>query len=268
MGTITKALEMLDFFSRSTPELGLKDFVRLTGRDKATVHRHLVELLENGFLEQHPESRAYSLGPTILRLTAVREATKPVRTVVVPLVESMANQVGELVHFSLLHGTTLSPVCHHDPARFGTQVHFDEAEILPMHATSSGLALLAFGPESLRDAVLSGPLPKHATGTETDPDRIRDMLDDIRQTGFGVSEQAFDNEVNSQAVPIFGPNATVVGALGIALPHARLTDQKRNETRAALALGVQQVTHAIGGVIPDDLRPLWRAQLDTQETAQ
>ena len=73
MGTITKALELLNLFSRTKPEIGLMEFARLSGRDKATVHRHLTELEENGFVEQHPQTRAYRLGPAILRLTAVRE---------------------------------------------------------------------------------------------------------------------------------------------------------------------------------------------------
>ena len=54
MGTITKALTLLNLFSANRTEMGLAEIVRLSGRDKATVHRHLVELQENGFLEQHP----------------------------------------------------------------------------------------------------------------------------------------------------------------------------------------------------------------------
>ena len=168
MGTITKALEMLNYFSRSAPELGLSEFVRLSGRDKATVHRHLVELAENGFLEQHPDSRAYRLGPAILRLATVRETTAPTRAVVLPLIAALADEVGELVHFSLIQGELLSPVSHVEPGRHGTQVHFDPSEMLPLHATASGLAVLAFGPRGLRDRVLAGPLAAHASATVTD----------------------------------------------------------------------------------------------------
>ena len=102
MGTITKALELLNFFSRSRPEIGLGEFVRLSGRDKATVHRHLVELEANGFLDQHPDTRAYRLGPALLRLSGVREITHPVRSVLRPIVTQMADDLGELVHVSLI----------------------------------------------------------------------------------------------------------------------------------------------------------------------
>ena len=41
MGTIAKALQLLTHFSSDLPEIGLSQFVQLTGDDKATLHRRL-----------------------------------------------------------------------------------------------------------------------------------------------------------------------------------------------------------------------------------
>lgn len=259
MGTITKAIELLSFFSRSRPALGLGEFVRLSQRDKATVHRHLVELAENGFLEQDPETRAYRLGPAILRLTAVREATMPMRSIVAPVIADLANEVGELVHFSLLQGEQLSPVLHTDPRRHGTQVHFDEAEVLPLHATSSGLAVLAFAVPKLREAVLAGALAPFASKTITDPAALKQALAAVRASGFGVNDQGFDDEVASVAAPVFGPNGGVIGALGIAVPITRMTEAKRTEITRLLPGGVARITAATGGTLPPALVEAWQA---------
>lgn len=259
MGTITKALELLNLFSSATPALGLGEFVRLTGRDKATVHRHLVELTENGFLEQHPATRAYRLGPAILRLTAVREATTPMRSVAAPIVEALANDLGELVHFSLLQGARLSPVYHFDPRLHGTQVHFDDAEVLPLHATSSGLAVLAFGPGSLRESVLTGPLPAHASGTITDGPQLRAALDAVRACGFGINEKGFDDEVSSVAAPVTGPEGNVIGALAVAVPVPRMTGTTRSEILRRLPAGVSRITGALGGTVPATILNAWNS---------
>ena len=37
MGTIAKALQLLSYFSSNAPEIGLSQFVQLTGEDKATL---------------------------------------------------------------------------------------------------------------------------------------------------------------------------------------------------------------------------------------
>ena len=54
MGTISKALGLLDHFTPEKSEIGLSEFQRLSGYSKATTYRHLVALHEAGFLEQDP----------------------------------------------------------------------------------------------------------------------------------------------------------------------------------------------------------------------
>ena len=259
MGTITKALDLLNFFAKQKPEIGLTEFVRLVNRDKATVHRHLTELMENGFLEQNPVTRAYRLGPAILRLSGVREATHPLRSVLRPIVEDIARQVGELTHVSLLQGDVLSPALHFDPMIHGTQVAFDESEILPLHATSSGLAVLAFADEDVTRSVLKRPLTKYADGTITTAEELRSVLDEVRRTGTASQDRTFDSEVCSQGAPLFGVGGKVVGAVSIALPAVRDTDEKRAEIREALRDGMVRITQQLGGDLPPEHAEKWQS---------
>lgn len=259
MGTISKALALLNHFSRSRPEIGLGEFVRLSGRDKATVHRHLGELLANGFLEQHPVTRAYRLGPAVLRLSGVREATHPVRAAIRPIVIDMATDLGELVHVSLTQGEALSPVFHFDPAVYGTQVHFDEAEMLPLHATSSGLAVLAFSDASELQGLLARELATYTDQTITDPQALRDALASVRRSGISALSGAFDNEVSSQGAPVFDVDAVVVGAVSVAIPSVRVDQEKQRQCEVALREGVYRITEAIGGRVPDRYTHLWQS---------
>ncbi|MWD29406.1 helix-turn-helix domain-containing protein [Aquicoccus sp. SCR17] len=257
MGTITKALELLDFFSKSRAEIGLGEFVRLAGRDKATVHRHLVELMENGWLEQDPTTRAYRLGPAILRLSAVRETTYPTRALIRPVVRRLSEEVGELVHASLLQGDQLSPIFFADPRRHGVQVHFSLAELLPLHATSSGLAVLAYAAPEQRERILNGMLTPFTETTVTDPEELRRLVDRTRETGIAGSAQTFDPEVSSQAVAIYGGGDHPVGALSVSVPSVRATPEKVGAIRAPLVEAARDITRSLGGVYPPD-HPLSR----------
>lgn len=257
MGTITKALELLNLFSVERPEIGLGDAQRLSGRDKATVHRHLTELLENGFLEQNQTSRAYRLGPAILRLAAVRERSFPLRSALQPVVDELAWEVGELVHVSALQGRALSPVCHRDPDIHGTRVHFDEAELLPLNATSSGLAALAFGPPELMAQAAAAPLTRHAAGSLTDPAALAAAAAAARARGISALDRGFDDEVASMAAPVFGGDGRLMGAVSIATPRHRMTDARRPEFERALRRGVRRISRALGGAIPAELNQLW-----------
>lgn len=254
MGTISKALNLLGFFSEDRPEIGLTEFRKLSGQDKATVHRHLTELAESGFLEKNPISRAYRLGPAILRLAALREMLFPTRQALAPLVDQMAEHLGELVHVSLLDGDAMSPLYHHDAKIRGTRVHLDPAERLPLHATSSGLCLLAFGPSDLLDQTLARPLERWTEQTLTDPAALRTQTAATRASGIAHMDQSFEADVCSYAAPFFGIDQIATGALAVAIPVSRHTPEMQDAIKATLRAGAITLTEELGGIVPQALK--------------
>jgi IclR family acetate operon transcriptional repressor len=257
MGTISKALKLLNEFSSSRPEIGLSEFKQISNQDKATVYRHLSELEANGFVEQNPYTKNYRLGPAVLRLAAVRERTFPARAAVSTWVDALSRQLGELVHVSLYQGDSMSPLYHADIQIHGTRVYFDEAELLPLHATSAGLAMLAFGPDDLLEKVLASPLEDYSGMTITDPAALVEAVVRARKDGFAVSNQGFEKEVYSLAMPIFGKNLEMVGTLSVALPVSRMNEEMRKNIISGLRSGSANVSDALGGVIPDQLIKVW-----------
>lgn len=257
MGTITKALNLLNYFSVSRPEIGLSEFRKLCKQDKATIYRHLTELQENGFVEQDPVSKSYRMGPAVLRLANVRERTFPARRAVAPIVTEMSSEIGELVHMSLLQGEMLSPLFYADVKIHGTRVYFDEAEMLPLHATSSGYTMLAFADGDLAEQYLAKPLKKFTTKTVVDPRTLRSIIEHTRQTGFGECDQGFEDEVYSLAVPVFDRNIRAIGTVAVALPISRVSDEMLDRIRRTLREGCQQVSNAIGGEVLPELERIW-----------
>ena len=256
MGTITKALDLLSHFSASRPEIGLSEFARLAGRDKATVHRHLSELAQNGFLEQGEAGGPYRLGPTLVRLASMRERTFPARNAVAPIVTALADKVGELVHASQLKGDTLLPLCHADLQMFGVRINYDETEALPLHATASGLAVLAFGPPILAQRLQKRQIARYTDHTETDLSRLDAMIEAARCQGFGLSDALFEEDVMAIAAPYFDGSGTAAGAVAIATPSSRA----QRAAHAPLLLdAAADITRALGGAIPDNVERLWRA---------
>ena len=180
------------------------------------------------------------------------------RSAVRPIVQALSRTVGELAHVSLVQGDLLSPLVHADPLAHGVQVHFDEAELLPLHATASGLAVLAFAKPAFTDAVLAGPLPALTGQTPTDPARLRALLAEVRDTGIALLDRGFDAEVTSQGAPVFGASGQVIGALSIAIPAMRATADRMQAIRPALCDAAVRVTHAVGGHLPEAHAAKWR----------
>ncbi len=252
MGTTSKALSLLDFFSRKQPLIGLSALSRLSGLNKATTHRLLGELADFGMVEQVGAGRQYRLGPQFLRLAALREHNVPMRESASVLLETLANQTCETAHISLLHGQTLSTLSFAYGAGHGTFVHMEDAEILSLHATSSGLAVLAFSPADFVASVLSHGLTAHTSQTQTNSEAIRAQLADIRSTGIAISVGGFEEDVYSHAAPVFNANATCIGAMAVAAPVSRMTPDLSQRIHGLLSESARHLTRQWGGFPPDN----------------
>jgi len=254
MGTVSKALELLNLFSDATPEMGLIEFAKSSGRDKATVHRYLGELEANGFLEQNPETKRYRLGVAVLRLSAIRERTFPTRALVSERVSILAAKIGELAHASLIQGLQMSPICFRDGGTGSTRVYFSEADMLPLHATSSGLAALAFGPDELLKKVKAKKLESYTKYTAIDQEQLIELVNETKDNGYAYSHQTFEDEVCSVAVPFFETEPHAIGTLAIAVPRVRMDALAVSEIAQLLWQESQIISHELGGTIPAPLK--------------
>lgn len=252
MGTTTKALSLLSYFSRTRPLIGLSDMARLSDLNKATVHRLMGELAQAGFVEQAGSGREYRLGPAVMRLAALREHAVPMRDVAAGVLRDLSDVTQETAHFSLMQGRTLSTIVFAYSPVHGTRVTMEDAEVLMLHATSSGLAVLAYSAADLVDSVLSEPLVARTDQTITDPARIRAILAEIRAVGVAESVSGFEEDVHSHAAPVFDAEGIAMGAVAVAAPTTRMNPDLAAGIRAAVKAQALRLTAMLGGLTPQD----------------
>jgi DNA-binding IclR family transcriptional regulator len=258
MGTVSKALKLLDYFSNDLPEIGLTQFTRLTGHNKATVLGLLTELVEMGFLEQDMERKTYRLGPAVLRLANVREQTFPAQEAARPILAALCETTTETVHLSMLEGDTLSTIAQQETLKHGTRVMIDPAVRLPLHATASGKAVMAFQQPGALEEWLETPFESFTSETVTDAEVLRSEVSEASQTGFGRSRDGFEKEVYGIAAPIFDAKGIAIGAVAVATPTSRLDAELIDIIEVALRKASQQLTKEWGGITPAALLEEWK----------
>ncbi len=253
MRTVEKALKLLDFFSDKVSEIGLSELARLSGIDKATVLRMLSDMAESGFVEQNPENKRWRLGAGILRLARLREASQPVTRVLTPILERLAAETGETAHVSLASGRDLANIGVAEPAR-ANRVHIEPGLILPLHATASGVAFVAFTRPDLRERVLARKLPAITGTTPVTREALAALVATAGARGYATADQTFESEVYGIAVPIFGADGFASGALAVATPASRVTNDHVRGILAALAPAAAEATQGLGGRVPPQHR--------------
>jgi IclR family acetate operon transcriptional repressor len=253
--TVAKALSLLDYFSEAEPEIGLSELARRSGVDKATVHRMLGVMCDAGLLEKRGDARQYRLGAGVLRLARVRETAFPVSALFQQSLEALSTRLGETAHASLLSGRALATIGISESNR-GSRVSLVAGELLLLHCTASGLAVLAYSRPELVDRVLAEPLVARTSRTITNPGVIRARLEEIRLTGFAEADQTAEDDVYGIAVPLFDSDGEATGAIAMATPAHRMTNDLRQEIIGALFVEAEKLTVNSGGRLPPTFRSL------------
>lgn len=244
MGTVGKALDLLDLFTRAQPQLGLSQLARASGVNKATCHRLMTELESRGLVEQTGPAREYRLGPAVLRLASLREAAVPMREAAMPVLRRLAETTGETAHLSHLVAGRLQTLAFAYSSRPGVKVMMEDADFLPFHATASGAAVLAH---------LTDPDPLIAAAP--DPDALRARIAECRDKGWAETVSTFEKDVHSLAVPLFDASGICIGALAIAAAAPRMTPDLHATITGELTRAGAEITGLWGGQIPDLNRP-------------
>ena len=200
---ISRVVRILSCFDRGAPALSLGSLARRSGLPLTTTHRLVEELLRHGLLERDPAGdlrpglRMWELASRASRALTLREAC-------LPFMEDLQATVRQHVTLAVLdRGTALYVERLSSPASPLDAAHI--AQRMPLHASSSGLVLLAFSEPAVQDAALAGALERVTPETVVDPDALRRQLADIRQKGFAAPPGIGRSEWIGVAVPVFGP---------------------------------------------------------------
>jgi IclR family transcriptional regulator, acetate operon repressor len=246
MGTISKALALVDIVALAQGPKGLTGIAIAAGFDKATTRRLLLELCGNGYLVQNAESRDYELGPALQVLGKIREERFSLYRTIAPIVRALAEHTGETVHAAEYNNGKLLSICSEESAK-PLRVNMEPGEKLPLHATASGIAFLAASSPAFVDMVLSKPLAAFTPTTLTTRKAIITALHQAAARGFSVSSQSLQEGVSSVAAAVYGQAAQPIGTLAIAVPAQRMTHKLTTELGQMVSAAAADISAQLSG---------------------
>lgn len=84
---------------------------------------------------------------------------------------------------------------------------------LPLHTGSKGHVLLAFSASDFINDYLSNPLDALTANTITDPVKLREVLDEVRENKFAKTYADVQPHIGSMAAPIFDNQNNIAGCV-------------------------------------------------------
>lgn len=243
--SITRAIVLLKAFDDRRPEWGLSELSEHVGLNKATTHRLLAALENEGLIARNPVSGGYRLGLELVALGGCALRSTELHPVARPEMERLAQESGVAVGLEVLNRgqmLVLDEVASRGPAGAPR----DMGMRLPLHATSTGKLLLAYAAEAVIEQVLRTPLAPLTAKTITDPAVLAAELDQIRTQGYAVAREELEVGFVAVAAPIYDHSGAVIAAVSIGGPRLTLTEDRLPDLVAALQVTARRISRQLG----------------------
>ncbi len=226
LSTIDRALAVLNLIASSEKDdVGVSEVARELSLSKAVVHRVLVTLVANDYLQVDPGSRRYRLGPMALVLGTAYTNRLDLRSLMLPRLQELSDRTGETATFSLRNGWSRMYVDQVTPDR-EIKMLVAIGKPFPLHAGSSSKSFLAFLSAAEQEEYLTnGELVALTSKTIVDVDALRAELREIRDTGYAISQEERQAGAGSVAAPILDSSGHPIAAISVCGPVERFRDQ-------------------------------------------
>jgi DNA-binding IclR family transcriptional regulator len=215
--SVARAVRILESFTTDEPELTVTEVARRSALHLATASRIIGQLVEHGLLSRGPD-REVRMGFRMWELAARAAPTRSLRDAAMPYLEDLHAVVGHHVQLAVLHSDEVI-FLERLSARDAVVNYSQIAGRLPLHISSSGVVLMAYGPAELQDRLLARRLESRTPATITTPERLRATLEQVRRRGYALLAGHVHPDATGIAVPVRDGLGDVVAALSVIVPN-------------------------------------------------
>lgn len=224
--SVDRAMLLLRAVAAASPEDSTAPrLAEITGLNRATAWRILHTLEAHGVVNCHRATGRWSVGVAVVDIARSVRADDLIAAAR-PLLEQLALQTGETAALAVPRSSGLTYV--DEVASPGIVSVTWHGRTVPLHATSTGKILLAYG-----DAADSSTQTRRDLGwkrftdtTVTDPDVLAVELNDAREHGYAVCRGEYETAAWGVSAPVLDGTHRLVAVLSVWGPSGRVTEQR------------------------------------------
>ncbi len=241
--TIENSMRILEALSdepRSFFEL-----IDLMDSNKATIHRLITTLEELDYIYKNENNRyqltlkLYSLGKKEMERHDLLKKARP-------FLLKLVDEVKETVVISTF---TRDTVYYLDKFEWHSALRIvvEPGKTAPLYCVASGkLYLSHFSEEELADYFAKQSLLPFTETTITNADKLREEIAKIRQQGFAIDNEEWEEYLRGVAVPIYDFSNRMVAALSISGVSYRFSEEKITSIVDEVAQIANEISRLLG----------------------
>jgi IclR family acetate operon transcriptional repressor len=242
MQSVLRSLRVLEAVSELQP-IGVSELARTVGLPTSTTQRIMVTLGEAGWLRQTTDdtgrwtvtAKALVIGRRAIGEVGLREAA-------VGPMSRLRDLTQETINLSAVDGTERLVMIERADSDQAVRTFLPLGGQSPLHASSSGRAVLAAFPDDVVEQVIRRGLVALTDRTTTDPDALRRKVREIRKTGYAVNLGENRPGVAAIGAAVLSRAGAPVAGLSISMPDSRFTRKRAPEWGAMVISAAGEIS--------------------------
>lgn len=223
--SVQKSLQILKYIVNDEGEVGISELQRELGYSSSTIHHLLQTLVGEGFVSQSSSSKKYEIGPEFLYATLEHKGFGKFFARAIPLLKDIAADSGETTILYVLSGNEAMAVLGQETTRT-IRARFKVGRKIPLHSTATGKAFLAYLPEERVGSIIRATgLQKLGANTITDEDGLVAELGRIRDRGYSIEIDEYEELINALGFPVVNPHGKIFAVVCVVGPSGRFTPE-------------------------------------------
>ena len=238
-----RALDILEYVADAAEPPAFSQMMGDLSIPRSSLFHLLSNLLARRYLEQDSLTERYRLGENV-RILAKKISNPPLSMIVLPILKRLTGELNETSGFYVRiqnEVEAIASVTSNQALAYTMKV----GERAPLYAVSGGKIALSRMPAADLDSYLRKvKLETITPNTVTSRKRLKEELFKIREQGFAHSHEEFTPGIVGIATPV-EMDGRLVGALNLAVPSVRFTDDREQIFRRYLANAAATLVQAI-----------------------
>lgn len=247
---LTRAIEILDLIGRNGP-CSAAVIIEELNIPKSTAYLLLGELKKQRLLRLDSRDN-YCLWTRLVELAAQAVGNMDLRELARPRLTQLMDDCGLLCHLGITDRENAWYILKIESSST-ISVRSHEGKSLSLNRSGIGKCLLAWQPESIRDAIIASLDWVQATPTTiTSAEKLKEELTRIRARGWSYDHGEDYPDVRCVAAPIFNANNELTAAISVVGTRLQINEDNRDYLAGKAISCAKDISRLLGWKSPFD----------------
>ena len=248
--SLTRGLTLLERLAEAEGGVSLVDLAQRVGLAPSTTHRLLNTLEKMDYVHQAGDLGLWFVGVKAFTVGSAFLANRDLAGQAHPFLYRLMEQSGETTNLAVVdrgEAVVVAQVQCREMMRMQVKL----GSRAPLHASGVGKALLAAMAKTQVENILhERGLQRITPSTIDTPEKLWVALQKIARRGYAYDDEEHAIGLRCVSSAVYDEHAEPLGAISIAGPRSRISDERALELGALVANTAARLTQALGGRLP------------------